>query len=47
MAALVGCTLILATGIGSTSIMNAVLPEIVAGVGCDLTTFMIDQWLQQ
>ncbi len=41
MAALVGCTLILATGIGSTSIMNAVLPEIVAGVGCDLTTFMI------
>lgn len=41
MAALVGCTLILATGIGSTSIMNAVLPEIVAGVGCDLTTFMV------
>ena len=40
-AALVGCTLILATGIGSTSIMNAVLPEIVAGVGCDLTTFMV------
>lgn len=40
-AALIGCTLILASSMCSTSIMNAVLPEIIAGVNADLTVFMI------
>lgn len=39
--AMIGCALILATGIGSTSIINALMPDIIIGLEATLTSIMI------
>jgi len=45
MSAMIGVALILAGGIGSTNLMNAITPDLLVGLSTDLTSFMIGPML--